>query len=263
MKGIIYQDWQDNKGANTPIFLDPLEDGAKCIRDIPYLKQLGINTVHISFFRSERSHRICLTKFRDAGIYVIINLVGEIRGFYKDIDTWDTLYQRKYTAIIDSIAEFSNVLGLHLWTKAHSLPFAKAAARDLKIHLKTLGHRAIPIGFNTLFPHTFVFHSFLNCGGQDVSLDFSLYNIGQDCGPKSTTLENLKELQSIQSTFPIFITRDPCSPAEQADSDILLTAYSNNSTMIQSGGILLNYFGTGSERNRKEGMYMRIHFDIA
>jgi hypothetical protein len=87
-----------------------------------------------------------MMKFRDAGIYVVVNLGGEIRGFYEPLATWDTLMLRRYTAIIDSFAEFSNLLGFHIATTVESLPFSKAAVRDLKDHMQFSGYRAIPIG---------------------------------------------------------------------------------------------------------------------
>src|ERR1700753_2996099 len=77
MKGLQYQDFSNDLNSST-IIADPLEDGARCARDIPYFKELGINTLYILHIRSQSSHADCMNQLRDAGIYVILNLGGKL-----------------------------------------------------------------------------------------------------------------------------------------------------------------------------------------
>jgi hypothetical protein len=45
-------------------FIDPLSSGANCTRDIPYLKQLGVNTVRVYSVNSSANHDDCMKALR-------------------------------------------------------------------------------------------------------------------------------------------------------------------------------------------------------
>ena len=62
--------------ANSPFsepstFIDPLANSTACQRDIPFLKQLTVNTVRIYSVNSSLNHDDCMSALSQAGIYTM------------------------------------------------------------------------------------------------------------------------------------------------------------------------------------------------
>lgn len=76
----IYLEW-DRVGAtstdpNNPFsepstFIDPLQDGVACKRDIPFLQQLGVNTIRVYSVNSSLNHDDCMSALSAANIYTM------------------------------------------------------------------------------------------------------------------------------------------------------------------------------------------------
>jgi hypothetical protein len=56
-------------------FIDPLANGAACQRDLPYLQQLGVNTLRIYSVNSSLNHDTCMQAFSGANIYVMYVII--------------------------------------------------------------------------------------------------------------------------------------------------------------------------------------------
>jgi hypothetical protein len=243
MKGMHYQDFRDNLDSPTT-YIDPLEDGARCTRDIPYLKELGVNTLFIGFVRHESVHTTCLSKFQDAGIYVLVNLESPSAAL-ASTETWDHAMYQRYTRIINSLAKFSNVLGFWILGVPQAQPLLRAAVRDIKQYMRDTGHRAIPIGAWTPAPSVFYLTDYLTCGEDSTALDFLLYGLAYDriCPQFVPRMrEDLDALISIRPSVPLFVMANACNVSVLVDSNILLSTYSDNYTAIHSGGCLFPYF---------------------
>src|ERR1700759_5197018 len=109
MKGLPYQDFINDLNSST-IIVDPLEDSARCARDIPYFKELGINTLYILHIRQHSSHVDCMNQLREAGIYVVLNLGGKL-GTESRTFRWEYPLADRFKTIVTEFAPFSNVLG--------------------------------------------------------------------------------------------------------------------------------------------------------
>ncbi|KAH9994406.1 Glucanosyltransferase-domain-containing protein [Russula vinacea] len=73
IKGVAYQEQAEH-------FHRPLANGTACQRDLPYLTQLGVNTVRVYSVNSSLNHDTCMQALSGAGIYVILDLTLPVNG---------------------------------------------------------------------------------------------------------------------------------------------------------------------------------------
>jgi hypothetical protein len=241
VRGIGYQDLRESFNGTTSL-IDSLEDGARCARDIPYFLELGINTLRIPFLRPEASHSSCMKQLRDAGIYVLVS----IDAAPDDADIWGYVEQHPRTELLNSLARYSNLLGVWISSPEWDLsPYAKAVIRDLKEHLRTSRLRAIPIGYYGFSPLEFSVSNIASCGGQDVSADFLFYVMHSPCtgaGLTQNVRADLDQLLSNQPPLPVLVNGNQCDVAIQAEYKSLLLVYSSNYTEVHSGAVWFRYF---------------------
>ena len=65
----------NNPFSEPDTFIDPLIDSAACARDVPFLKQLTVNTVRIYSVNSSLNHDDCMNALSQAGIYTMLALL--------------------------------------------------------------------------------------------------------------------------------------------------------------------------------------------
>lgn len=58
-------------------FIDPLADGPACQRDLPYLQQLGVNTLRVYSVNASLNHDTCMKTFSGAGIYIMCVVIPD------------------------------------------------------------------------------------------------------------------------------------------------------------------------------------------
>lgn len=61
----------NNPFLEPSTYIDPLSNGTTCQRDLPYLQQLGVNTVRAYGVNSALNHDTCMQLFSNAGIYTM------------------------------------------------------------------------------------------------------------------------------------------------------------------------------------------------
>jgi 1,3-beta-glucanosyltransferase GAS1 len=60
-----------NTFGEPSTFIDPLANATTCARDLPFLTQLGVNTIRAYSVNSSLNHDDCMSAFSNAGIYTM------------------------------------------------------------------------------------------------------------------------------------------------------------------------------------------------
>ncbi|KAI7222039.1 hypothetical protein KC333_g1421 [Hortaea werneckii] len=152
-----------------PLCIDPLADDhlGELRKDIPLLRDLGLNTISVGNLSTSNSHTAALQLLKQNGIYVLVNIFSSIRPppdpvvrgrvqFHATSDpkpyyTLPTILET--FRLLDELAEHPNVLGFAVDTEVMVSPSLtplatvfRACIRDSKEFLARRGKRAVPVG---------------------------------------------------------------------------------------------------------------------
>lgn len=136
-------------------FIDPLSSGTNCTRDIPYLKQLGVNTVRVYSVNSSLNHDDCMQALSGANIYTIIDLALPQSSISRDTPAWSTDLLTTYLDTVSVFSKYDNVLAYNVGNEVTlqngtaSAAFVKAAARDTKAYLNSINSKAL-VGYASI-----------------------------------------------------------------------------------------------------------------
>ncbi|KAH7311196.1 Glucanosyltransferase-domain-containing protein [Rhizoctonia solani] len=249
IKGVAYQEAGElgpeteanaaNGGYPEPTtYIDPLALPTACARDLPYLKQLGVNAVRVYSVNSQLNHDECMAALDGAGIYTIIDLSLPLNGsINRAAPSWTTNLQGLYTNTIDAFAKYNNVLSfnvanevINLANNTHTAPFIKAAARDIKAYLKSKGSSAL-VGYSTvdasaIRENIVGLNTYRWCGADDIS---------------SSGYNTITELfQNVP--VPAYLSEYGCQKELPRLFTEVAAMYSDAMTSVWSGGVAFSYF---------------------
>ncbi|KAF6800934.1 beta-glucanosyltransferase [Colletotrichum musicola] len=254
IKGIAYQ--QDTAAAGgeskTGEFKDPLADEAACKRDVPILAKAGTNTIRTYAIDPTEDHTACMKLLSDAGIYVVSDLGEPKTSINRDNPQWNTKLLDRYTAVIDELAKFDNVIGFFAGnevsnnkTNTEASAFVKAAVRDSKKHIKDKGYRWMGVGYAANDDADIRINSahYFNCGEQDTAIDFWGYNIYSWCGKNDMKGSGYQTQVDFFANYsvPVFLAEYGCNIPDGAEGRLFqdtTALYSKDMTDVFSGGIV-------------------------
>jgi hypothetical protein len=143
IKGVAYQpqgalsESSDANAANGNFpepssYIDPLSSGTNCTRDLPYMKQLGVNALRVYSVNPQLNHDDCMRTFNDNGIYVLLDVSLPLNGSIdRAVPTWSTNLLDAYMTTIDKFLGYENVLAFNIGNEVINLPTNTDAARKL------------------------------------------------------------------------------------------------------------------------------------
>ena len=260
LKGVAYQ--QDYSGNGTSTngddssnnYVDPLADYSSCQRDVPILKQLGTNVIRTYAIDPTADHSKCMQLLNDNGIYVVSDLSAPSLSINRADPQWNDQLYARYTAVVDSLAPYSNVLGFFAGNEVSNAPnntdasaFVKAAVRDTKAYIKSKNYRTIGVGYATNDDASIRENmaDYFNCGSdQSSAIDFWGYNIYSWCGQSSYQAsgyaDRTEEFESY--SVPVFFAEYGCNTPSPRGFSEVNALYGSNMTSVWSGGIVYMYF---------------------
>jgi hypothetical protein len=229
-----------------------------CSRDIPYLAALGVNAILVDVINPNADHAGCMTQLQAAGIYVLINLGGPNEQIMQT-QTWDRELQRRFFGVAEGLMGYSNLLGFYTTGTAITIPFVKAAVRDLKQFLKSKGQGHVPVGYSSLIRGKDL-SDVLNCGDKESSIDFMALELDPLCSSLNQTQETVEiaAAQYRDYSIPLMFWGSRCVPQVQGNIGAIPSIYESNITKVTTGAFMFSYFG--SRRSNQTGNRCTIEF---
>ena len=199
------------------------------------------------------NHDDCMQMLQDAGIYVISDLSQPGLSINRDQPAWNIDLYNRYTAVIDSLSKYNNVIGFFAGnevsnnaTNTDAMAFVKAATRDMKSYIKSKNYRPMGVGYAANDDETILNNlaDYTNCGPAEDSIDFFGYNIYSWCGVSSYVTSHYQEHTEMFANYsvPVFFAEYGCNVVQPRLFDEVQALYGTNMTPVWSGGIVYMYF---------------------
>ncbi|KAK9466828.1 Glucanosyltransferase-domain-containing protein [Lipomyces arxii] len=249
IKGIDYQP-PDINGATS----DPLMNITVCGRDIPYIKDLGMNTIRVYHVDNSADHSECMQLLQDNGIYLLLDVATAEVAISRDYPMYSynyVLLQHNF-ATIDAFSSYSNLLG---FTAANEVVNAvnttdtatvlKAVIRDMKRYIAAQAPRTIPVGYCAadVAENRYELAHYLNCGPEEERAEFFGLNDYSWCGASSYTVSgyNQKVANFANYSIPLFFSEYGCNLVEPREFTEVQAIYSAKMLEVFSGGLMYEY----------------------
>ena len=186
-----------------------------------------------------------------AGIYVISDLGEPATSINRETPEWNQQLYERYTAVVDSLANYTNTLGFFAGNEVTNAPnntaasaFVKSAVRDMKAYIVQKKYRPIGVGYASNDDETRTeLANYFNCGSASESIDFWGYNIYSWCGKSTYQLSSYEERTQEFSSYnvPAFFAEYGCNKVEPRPFEEVGALF-GNMTSVWSGGIVYMYF---------------------
>ncbi|KAI1373489.1 carbohydrate-binding module family 43 protein [Hypoxylon crocopeplum] len=264
LKGVAYQEnynpnGTSNNDGNTQ-YTDPLADASKCSRDIPFMKQIFTNVIRVYAVDPTQDHDDCMQQLASNDIYVIADLGEPGTSIDSNNPEWNVALYTRYTAVVDSLSKYKNVIGFFAGNEVVSAQnqtaaaaFVKAAVRDTKGYIKGMNYRnTLGVGYATAdVPSRDELAHYFACEPEDgtsTTIDFWGYNVYSWCGDSNYQDSSYGERVDFFQDYPVpvFFAEYGCiegvegGPTHRPFTEVPVLY--GNMTSVFSGGIVYEWF---------------------
>jgi hypothetical protein len=98
---------------------------------VPYLRQLGVNTIRVYSINPRSDHSACMNALDAAGIYVMLDVSLPLNGSIdRSAPAWTTSLLNEYTTAINAFERYPNVLAYTIANEVVTTNANTAAARE-------------------------------------------------------------------------------------------------------------------------------------
>ncbi|KDQ54849.1 carbohydrate-binding module family 43 protein [Jaapia argillacea MUCL 33604] len=272
IKGVAYQEQgavvasASNPFLEPNSFIDPLADGTSCARDLPYLQQLGVNTIRVYSVNSSLNHDSCMQALSGAGIYTIIDLSLPLNGSMdRNAPSWSTNLLDLYLGTINAFSKYDNVLAYNVGNEVviaangtAAASYIKAAARDVKTYLTSISSSAL-VGYAAIDADSSwrqPLANFLSCdisGANSGATAIDLYGLNnyEWCGA-STFQASYSGVESDFASYniPAYFSEFGCITSPPRLFTEVGALLSSQMSPVWSGGIAFSYFPATSAQGQ-------------
>ncbi|KAL7268495.1 1,3-beta-glucanosyltransferase [Rhizina undulata] len=248
IRGVDYQ-----PGGSSDLS-DPLANSDVCKRDIPVMKDLGINTIRVYTVDNSKNHKDCMDLLSEAGIYLILDVNTPKLSINREFPMYS--YNQKYLqhvfATIDVFAQYPNTFGffaanevVNAANSTRSATIVKAVIRDMREYISKRIDRPIPVGYSAadVAENRLEMAHYLNCGDDAERSDFFAFNDYSWCGESSfvTSGWNQKVQNYSDYSIPLFLSEYGCNNISPRPFSEVKALYSVAMTGVFSGGLVYEY----------------------
>ncbi len=248
IRGVDYQ-----PGGSSSL-TDPLAVEANCARDIPYMQQLGINTIRVYQVDNSANHDACMTLLQRAGIYLILDVNTAKFAISRSnaAGSYNSIYLQHIFAAVDAFKAYPNTLGFFGGNEVinddvtvNTAPWVKATVRDLKQYVAAQSKRFIPVGYSAadVAGNRVELAQYFNCGDNATRADFYGFNSYSWCGASSFTQSGFVDRVSEFSNYsiPLFFSEFGCNLVQPRPFTEIESIYSTQMTGVFSGGLVYEW----------------------
>ncbi|KAH9993892.1 carbohydrate-binding module family 43 protein [Xylariaceae sp. FL0662B] len=263
MKGVAYQENFNPNGTSNNAdtqYTDPLADGSKCKRDIPVMKKIFTNVIRVYAIDPTQNHDDCMEQLAANDIYVVADLSEPSISIDSNDPKWNVGLYTRYTAVVDNLNKYKNVIGFFAGNEVVSAgnqtaaaAFVKAAVRDTKGYIKQMNYRnTLGVGYATAdVPSRDELAHYFACEPEDgtaTGIDYWGYNVYSWCGDSNYQDSSYGERVDFFKDYPVpvFFAEYGCiegidgGPTHRPFTEVEVLY--GNMTGVFSGGIVYQYF---------------------
>ena len=224
--------------------------------------KLRTNTIRVYAIDPTKDHSACMNMLAGAGIYVISDLSEPGTSIDRSSPAWNDALYTRYVSVVDSLANYTNVLGFFAGNEVSNAPnntdaaaFVKAAVRDTKAYIKQQNYRTIGVGYATNDDADIRVNmaDYFNCGDASDAIDFWGYNIYSWCGDSSysTSGYDVRTEEFQNYSVPAFFAEYGCNNPEPRIFSEVDALFGPKMTPVWSGGIVYMYFQEANDYGKR------------
>lgn len=248
VKGVDYQP----DILKTSKVRDPLVDVDACNRDLPFLKDLGVNAIRVYQTEPFGNHDQCMKMLADAGIYVMLDLSTPTETINRESPSYDVDLLGYYKRKVDTFSKYDNVFAFlagnevtNAINNTMASAFVKGALRDVKAYIKSKKLK-IPVGYATNDDAEIRWNlqNYFDCGSKEEQADFYGVNLYEWCGDK-VNFETSGYVNVVKNftgwDVPVVLTEYGCNSVKPRTFPQVAALYGSKMTDEFSGGFVYEY----------------------